>query len=289
MSTRIYLRRIASAWLVAAALAACGTTGGVGADLPLSDRPLIGKFVWHDLITDDVAAVRRFYGAVLGWQFENRTHPLGGDYTLITSGGQYVGGIVHLDDTERADYSRWVPYLSVRDVDAAFSLTLSAGGEAVVAPLDLGSIGRAAAVTDPQGAVLGLLRSRIGDPVDVASGPPGGVAWNELLAADDASAAGFYRELAGLEPVTLPRRGGEYTMLRAGDIERAGILQRPDERVTPQWLTHFAVADVDAAARRAAELGGDVLLAPSAELREGTLAVVADPTGAVFALQEMTR
>jgi predicted enzyme related to lactoylglutathione lyase len=40
------------------------------------------------------------------------------------------------------------------------------------------------------------------------------------------------------------------------------------------------------AARRAAELGGEVLLTPSPELREGTLAVVTDPAGAVFALQQ---
>lgn len=271
------------------AIVACSTTGGPGADMPLSDRPLIGKFVWHDLITDDVAAVRRFYGGVLGWQFENGIHPLGGDYTLITSGGLYVGGIVRLDDTEQADFSRWVPYLSVEDVDAAVALTVSAGGAAVVEPLDLAAIGRAAAVTDPQGAVLGLLRSRIGDPADGIAGPTSGVVWNELLAADDARAAEFYRALAGFEPVNLARRGGEYTMLRVGDVERAGILQRPDDRVTPQWLTHFAVADVAAAARRAADLGGEVLLPPAPDLREGTLAVVADPTGAVFALRERTQ
>jgi predicted enzyme related to lactoylglutathione lyase len=278
-------RLAGAAWL----LLACSTTGGDGAELPLSDRPLVGKFVWHDLITDDVAAVRRFYGGVLGWQFENGTHPLGGDYTLIVAGGQYLGGIVNLDDTEQVDYSRWVPYLSVEDVDAAVAMTVSAGGAAVVEPLDLGAIGRAAAVTDPQGAVLGLLRSRVGDPVDSAAGLPGGVVWNELLAADDVRAADFYGALAGLETVAISRRGGEYTMLRAGGIERAGILQRPDDRVTPQWLTHFAVADVAAAARRAAGLGGEVLLPPAPDLREGTLAVVADPTGAVFALQEMTQ
>ena len=169
------------------------------------------------------------------------------------------------------------------------AVTVSAGGAAVVEPLDLSAIGRAAAITDPQGAVLGLLRSRVGDPSDAAARPPGSVVWNELLAADDARAADFYRVLAGFEPGQIARRGGEYTMLRVGDIERAGILQRPDDRVTPQWLTHFAVADVTAAARRAAELGGDVLLPPAPDLREGTLAGVADPSGAVFALQEISR
>ena len=41
-------------------------------------------------------------------------------------------------------------------------------------------------------------------------------------------------------------------------------------------------------ARRAAELGGEVLLEPTPEVREGTLALVTDPAGAVLALQKTT-
>jgi predicted enzyme related to lactoylglutathione lyase len=107
-----------------------------------------------------------------------------------------------------------------------------------------------------------------------------------LLAADEATAARFYGSLAGLEVSTIARRGGEYTLLRAQGRDRAGIMERPDPRVTPLWLTYFAVADVAAAARRVAELGGKVLLAPSPDLREGQLAVVTDPGGAILALQQ---
>jgi len=266
---------------------ACSGTAPVPAGkLSLSDEPLLGKFVWHDLMTDDVASSRRFYGGLLGWEFEQITHPLGGNYTLIRADGHYLGGMVLLEDPADADYSRWLPYLSVADVDAAVRATETAGGTALVGPLDIGNIGRAAAVSDPQGAVLGLLRSRAGDPDDSVAAAPGRVVWNELLAADDVAAAGFYAGLAGFEASTMPRRGGEYTVLRAQGRERAGIMARPDERLKPLWLTHFAVADVEAAARRAAELGGKVLLAPGPELREGTLAVVTDPSGAILALQQ---
>jgi predicted enzyme related to lactoylglutathione lyase len=272
---------------IAAFVAACSATAPAPAGkLSLSDEPLPGKFVWHDLITDDVASSRRFYGGLLGWKFEQTTHPRGGDYTLILADGHYLGGMVQLADGAEADYSRWLPYLSVADVDAAVRATATAGGAALVGPLDLANIGRAAVVSDPQGAVLGLLRSRTGDPDDSLPPAPGRVLWNELLAADDAGAAAYYAALAGLEISRVPRRGGEYIILRAQGRERAGIMERPDARVEPLWLTHFAVADVEAAARRAAELGGRVLLAPAAELREGTLAVVTDPTGAILALQQ---
>ena len=284
------LPRLLAVLTLVAGLAACGTTGGgAAADLSLSEQPLVGKFVWHDLVTDDVAAARRFYGRLLGWEFEDTRHPGGGAYTLIKADGQYIGGMVRLADGEAADYSRWLPYLSVTDVDRAVDLTRSAGGSALVGPLDLPNIGRAAAVKDPQGAVLGFLRSRPGDPVDLAETHFGHVLWNELVAADGAAAADYYSQLAGYEVQTVQRRGGEYLYLRAQGRERAGVLQRPNDEVVPQWLTHFAVTDVATAARRSAELGGQVVLAPSDDIRDGGFAIVSDPTGALLALTEFAK
>jgi predicted enzyme related to lactoylglutathione lyase len=283
-----FLWRLAVAGALSAILAACSGTGFTpAARLSLSEQPLLGKFVWHDLITDDIGAAQRFYGDLLGWEFEQATHPRGGDYTLISAGGHYLGGMVLLEDPANSDYSRWLPYLSVADVDEAVRVTESAGGSAVVRPLELGNVGRAAAIKDPQGAVLGLLRSRAGDPDDSLPPASGRVIWNELLAEDEDVAARFYSALAGFEVDEVARGGGEYIVLQVQGRERGGILKRPDDRVSPLWLTHFAVADVRSATRRAAELGGQVLLAPAAELRDGTLAVVTDPTGALLALQQL--
>jgi predicted enzyme related to lactoylglutathione lyase len=277
------------AGLLLSALLASGCSGPAPTritDIELSDEPLIGKFVWHDLITDDVAAARRFYGGLFGWSFESTVHPDGGDYTLIRAGDRYVGGAVELEDPADADYSRWLGYLSVADVDRAVDLTEARGGRSIVGPRDLGEVGRAAAIRDPQGAVIGLLRSRYGDPVDASRRAPGTIVWNELLAADDVGAADFYSALAGLQRVDQPKKGGVYRVLRAQDSDRAGIMQRPSEEIEPFWLTHFAVADVDAAVERVTGLGGAVLLAPAPDLRDGRFAVVTDPAGAILALSE---
>lgn len=284
-----YLRLLAVLTAVAWLVGCTTPEPELSGQLPLSERPLIGKFVWHDLVTDDVAGSRRFYGRLFGWEFEDTRHPRGGDYTLIKLGGRYIGGMVPRADGGGADYSRWLPYLSVTDVDNAVGLTESAGGTVLVGPLDLGKVGRAAAVTDPQGAVLGLLRSRAGDPADMRETRFGQVYWNELVAADDMAAADYYRALAGYEVRTVARRGGEYRLLQAQGRERAGVLQRPNENIVPQWLTHFAVTDVETATRRAADLGGKVLLAPSAEVRDGGFAVVSDPAGAVLAMTEFAQ
>ena len=283
------IRSLAAAVVLTAALIACTGPGAERiTDIELSDEPLTGKFVWHDLITDDPGAARRFYGGLFGWSFEATVHPNGGDYTLIRNGERYLGGIVELADPDGADYSRWLGYLSVADVDRAAALTRESRGRVVVAPLDLGNVGRAAAIEDPQGAVVGLLRSRYGDPVDTVAEGPGGILWNELLAADPAAAAAFYGELAGLQTVEQPRAGGIYRLLRAQDRDRAGILLRPADEVRPAWLTHFAVADIGRAVERAAALGGAVLVAPDPAVRDGLFAVVTDPGGALLALRQTT-
>lgn len=282
--------RLLAAIVVAAGIGACSTTDlSRVADIALSDDPLVGKFVWHDLITDDVQAARAFYGAVLGWTFEDTTHPNGGDYTLVLADGHYTGGMVKLDDPANTEYSRWLAYLSVPDVDRAVRKTQQAGGESVAGPLDLANVGRAAAIKDPQGAVVGLLRSKVGDPLDGHEPDSGHVVWNELLAADDAAALMFYKELADFDTRTEQRPGGQYHFLRAQGRDRAGVMSRPAPDIEPVWLTHFAVKDVHAASRRAIAQGGEVLIAPSDEFRNGLMALVVDPTGAVFVLHQWAR
>ena len=274
--------------VVAAALTACQPT--VQPDpqaLDLADGPIAGKFVWHDLITDDPRAAQRFYGGLFGWTFERSNRP-GGDapYVLIRSEGRYIGGIVDVEDPRDGDYTRWLGYLSVPDVDAAVGATQRAGGEALAAPVNLGNALRVAAVRDPQGAILGFVHSEAGDPADRPL-RPGRVAWNELLAADDEAAAAFYAGVAGYEAEAIERRGGRYIVLQASGQARAGIQQRPASGAQPLWLTHFAVEDPAAAAAQARALGGRVLLAPTPEVRDGAMAIVEDPNGAVFALTHL--
>jgi predicted enzyme related to lactoylglutathione lyase len=273
--------------VLVATLSGCASVAGPDlSEMSFSDEPLIGKFVWYDLITDDVEAARRFYGGLFGWSFEVTEGPRGTDYVLARDGGVWVGGMVTVaDPADGTEYSRWLPYVSVADVDASADRASSAGGRVVVAPLDV-RLGRVAVIVDPQGAAIGLARSRIGDPDDATtSGGPGRVVWTELIAGDDAAGASFYESVVGYDARTIDRRGGRYTLLTVGGVDRAGILLNPTDW-EPQWLTHFGVDDPAAAAERAAELGGEVLLAPTPEVREGTMALVTDPSGAVLALHK---
>jgi hypothetical protein len=62
--------------------------------VPGSPR-LPGKFVWADLVTDDVPAARRFYGRMFGWTFREV-----GNYTIAANDERPLAGMFQLS-------SRW--------------------------------------------------------------------------------------------------------------------------------------------------------------------------------------
>jgi predicted enzyme related to lactoylglutathione lyase len=258
--------------------------------MSFAEQPLLGKVVWNDLITEDAEAARRFYGGLFGWSFQDATGPGGRAYVLAKSGAVYVAGFVPVArPADGTHLSRWLPYVSVADVDDTVRRATSAGASVAVAARNVG-LGRVAAIVDPEGAVIGLARSRIGDPDDATTAPAAGQqVWTELLADDPDAESAFYRDVFGYEARTIERRGGQYTLLTQRGVDRAGILKNPTQNWRPLWLTSFGVADPAASAAQAATLGGKVLLVPTPEIRDGTIAVVEDPSGAVLVLQKLVK
>ena len=49
----------------------------------------VGKFVWFDLLTEDVQAAQGFYKELFGWRFEDKSS----NYSVIYSGDKPIGGI----------------------------------------------------------------------------------------------------------------------------------------------------------------------------------------------------
>lgn len=211
--------------------------------MSFTSEPLIGKMVWHDLITEDIDAARRFYGGLFGWTFEESSGARGRDYLLARDGNVYVAGMVPLEKPQDGTrLSRWLPYVSVGDVDEAVTRSVSAGAEVAASARDV-NLGRVAAIVDPEGAVIGLARSNVGDPDDrTTAAAPGRVVWSELLSNDPDGAAAFYRTVVGYDVRTIERRGGEYTLLAGAGEDRAGILRNPSEE-WPVWLTYFGVSE----------------------------------------------
>ncbi len=264
----------------------CGSGGSAPAGQPATSAP--GKFVWHDLTTSDVDAAKKFYTALLGWEYTETT-VLGRPYSVARLGKKAVAGM-HSPNPERTGKtpSHWLSYISVADVDSSVNKAKAEGGGVLAGPVEVGSIGRAAVLRDPQGAPFGLVRLSAGDPPDPAAPVEGTFFWNEYLTRDLDATLAFYNGLFPYEMTTSKSESSaSYVVLKNGRA-RAGVFRVPDSEkdVRPNWLPYVLVTDPAALASRVAGLGGRILLEPRPDLRKGSLAVVADPTGAVVALQK---
>ena len=118
---------------------------------------------------------------------------------------------------------------------------------------------------------------------------PGSFCWIELGTTDQAAAKKFYGSLLGWDVREFPMGPNEtYTIFQvAGRDAAAGYTMRPEERaqgIPPNWLPYIAVESADAKAEQAKSAGGSLLHEPFDVGEMGRMAVITDPTGAVFAI-----
>ena len=247
-----------------------------------------GKFVWFDLLTEDVAAAQKFYGSLLGWTFEPQkgSNP---PYVIASLGGKHVAGLVSIKHMKKdVPVSQWLAYASVADVDKAVAAAKKLGATVHREPFEVEGAARAGVFSDPFGALVGVAKLKKGDPADELPSD-GAFLWMEYLAADPEKAIAFYGSVLSYEASPHEGQGGlnrPYWALKGAGISRAGLYLNPFEKVSPHWLPYVRVADPAALAAKAASLGGRVAFEPKPEVRGGSVALVIDPTGAAFALQK---
>jgi uncharacterized protein len=280
------LHRVAGAILLAVtAVAQAGD-----AELPplttVENNPrLPGKFIWADLVTDDVPKARDFYGQLFGWQFWGV-----GNYSIALNDDRPLGGMFQKPRPANDPKAkpRWFGYISVPNVSKAERAVAKAGGR-LLAPLkDFPKRGEQAVFADREGAIFGVMKSSAGDPEDFLA-EPGDWIWVQLLSRDPRNAAEFYRAVAGYEVVEnkAANRLNDYVLVSKG-FARATVrtLVTKREDVNPTWLPYVRVKSVNDTVSKAKQLGGSVLIEPKPEVFEGGVAVLADPTGAAIGILE---
>lgn len=112
-----------------------------------------GAFGWNELMTTDVDAAKRFYGALFGWETEEFLGA-GMPYTLVKVGGEAVGGMMATTPQCEGIPPHWSVYITVNDVDAVARQAEEQGGKVVYPPTDIPTVGRFCVLQDPQGATL---------------------------------------------------------------------------------------------------------------------------------------
>ena len=114
---------------------------------------------------------------------------------------------------------------------------------------------------------------------------PGSFNWLELATTDQNGAKNFYGALFGWQPQDFPMGDGSYTIFVLDGQPAAACMTLPPEMGSaPFWGIYIAVDNADAFAARATELGGTVLRAAFDVSDFGRMAVIQDPTGAVFSI-----
>ena len=108
----------------------------------------------------------------------------------------------------------------------------------------------------------------------------------ELNTTDVKKAKDFYGKLFDwkLEDLPAPTPGGDYTMIGVGEGTGGGIMKHPIPGAPSFWLAYVLVDDVQAATKKAKSLGANVMKDVTEIPGFGWFSVLADPTGAHFAL-----
>jgi predicted enzyme related to lactoylglutathione lyase len=97
-------------------------------------------------------------------------------------------------------------------------------------------------------------------------------------------AASFFEDLFGWKS---DRVAEIYASFSMGDLLVGGMQTiQPEQRTPPSWMPYFVVPDADVAASRVAELGGGVLVPPTA-VPSGRFLIIQDAQRAVSGLIEM--
>jgi predicted enzyme related to lactoylglutathione lyase len=116
---------------------------------------------------------------------------------------------------------------------------------------------------------------------------PGTFSWVDLTTTDQEAAKAFYSGLFGWTAEDNPVGDGVYYSMMSVDGKHVGaIAPQPEFQreagVPPVWNSYVTVADADATAARAKELGGNVHAPPFDVMQAGRMAVIQDPQGAFF-------
>lgn len=244
-----------------------------------------GEFSWVNLGTTDPAAAKRFYGGLFGWEFNDMPGP-GMTYTFCELKHQSVGGLFGFPKELQGVPPHWIPFINVRNADEIAKRAQQSGGKVVHGPTDVLDSGRSAQIVDPTGANIAIWEPKRHAGAALVSAT-GAMCWNELLTPDIETAGRFYRTVFDWSSDLVDTsEDSSYTIFKAGSTMIGGMMATTArlKDVPPNWLTYFGVADCDAAAAKAAQLGGKVMQPPTDIPDIGRFAVCRDGQGAVFAV-----
>jgi uncharacterized protein len=269
------------------------------------DRYIPGVPCWVDTNQPDPDAAAAFYGGLFGWEFEDVMAPgTEGKYYSARIRGKDVAAVSSIPEGA-PPMATWNTYVWVDSADDTAAKVRDAGGQVLTEPFDVTNAGRMAVFADPEGAAFCVWQAKEHRGAQIVN-EHGSVNFNDLHTRDPEGAKAFYGAVFGWQTFdlgggfrtwTLPGYG-EYLQRDDPDLRKrleeaggptgfedvvASLIQVPDDQpdTPPHWGLTFAVDDADAAAEKATELGGKVILPPM-DAPWVRMTVLSDPQGATF-------
>ncbi|HJS93903.1 MAG TPA: VOC family protein [Solirubrobacteraceae bacterium] len=269
----------------------------------MPDRYIPGVPCWIDTNQPDTEAAVSFYGGLFGWEIEDSMPP-GSEhhYFMARIRGGDVAAINGIPEGAPPT-ATWDTYIWVESADDTTAKAKAAGGTVLTEPMDVFDAGRTAVLSDSEGAVFCLWEPNHHRGATIVN-EAGSLNFNNMNTHDPDAARAFYGAVfgwgtmpmgGGAEAWTLPGYGEHLELLNPGTRERmasmgapAGFIDVvatlspiPEEQGPANWSVTFAVDDADATARKASELGGQVVAGPF-DAPWVRMAVISDPQGATF-------
>ena len=273
--------------------------------MPDRDAYMPGVPCWVDTSQPDPDRAVDFYSALFGWECVDVMPPgSGAKYFVARLRGRDVAAIG--SQAEGAPpTAAWSTYVWVESADETAAKVRDAGGRVLVEPMDVMDAGRMAVFTDPEGAAFAAWQAKEHLGARVVN-EHGSVNFNGLNTRDPDGARSFYGAVFGWQTLAIGPGAQVWTLPGYGDfLERSDpdLRERMAQSGAPagfedvvatlnplgddqpdvpaHWSVTFAVADADATAAQAAELGGEVV-APPLDAPWVRMTVIRDPGGATF-------
>ncbi len=244
--------------------------------MPIRTEPWpAGTPCWLDIGVPDKVAAQDFYGAIMGWEFDDKG-PEYGNYVIASRNGADAAGIGQQQSPDQP--VGWMLYLASDDAKATATAVAANGGQVLMDLMEMPGLGDMFIAMDPQGATFGVWQAK-GTIGAGLYNEPGGLVWEQLMVPDADAARDFY---GALFPLEFSSQDGSVMMRRPGEQENIGGISSVTDQ-PPGWVCYFSVDDARKTEAAVLERGGTVV--QKVEPTEwGSLGVVADPFGAAFGI-----
>jgi len=224
-----------------------------------------------------------FYGQLFGWDLQPFA---GGGYTLVdTRGGGGINGGIGKSQTGEP-WSTF--YVEADDLQAVLDRAELLGAKVVMPVTDFGGAVTIAMFNDPDGLLVGLVKSappsEQGNVPAPSAGAGEAVDWFEVLGSDADNTQRFYAALFGWTVDTSGPPGYRLVDTGAGRGIQGGLGAGGQAQ---RWATIYAkVRDVEQALARAEQLGGARIYGPLAVGDDMQTGAVRDPAGNVLGVYQ---